>query len=1062
MRFTMRFLEMKLPRAHILLVRSSVALVAIGPAVAQAQTAEALVSTTCGTENLLAGKTPSDAQGLQGSAVLVTDGAVAQEGAQWNAPAAVTFDTGAGQITYDFGQPQSVVALYLQADANDSYKVMGSSDGTAGNYELLVEIENVVDRGHGLRARSVQIAPARVRTLRVEMGQGDGLYSLSELAAYCRAPTPFPPQLRVVDAPPAQATGRSASEIDAEQGNASPHFALLVAAAGLALLGFGLARAGRQNADHEAQPGRWPAHDVLRVMFLASGCAALIYEIVWLHLLRLVIGASALSVGIVLAGFMGGMCLGSLLFARVVSRARNPLRVYAALEIGIGVFGLLMPLVLPAVRFVYVGLVGYGALGIALRAAIAAVLLLPPTALMGATLPAIARRYRAGRHGMSGLAALYAANTVGAVIGSLLCAFYLLAVWDVWVATLFAAALNFAVGWSAWRLARVTPGEAAPSAVAPPQAILHGTSEAKVVYLAAAFSGMTALGAQVVWTRLLTLLFGATVYAFAIILAVFLAGLGTGSVYASHLLRRGKNPLHALAFTQVALVPALLLAAWLLAQVLPYASPPASTPVTALHALHVLRAMGVIFPAAMLWGMSFPFALAAAGSRHGDTGRSSGYVYAANTVGAIVGALTTSFLAIPISGTRRAQQILVVLAAVSAAALSHAIRRSRGKGSMTGDRSLPWLSPSSALVLGVLAAAVLPGLSTAFQAHGRYIWWVDSRDQYPYVSEGAASTVAVHIAPSGTRNFHVSGRVEASSNPNDMRLQRLLGHLSALAHPRPESVLVVGLGAGVTAGALTLHPEVKRIVICEIEPRVAGAANQFGRENYQVLADPRVQMVFDDARHFLATTRERFDVITSDPIHPWVRGNSVLFSREYYAIVGARLKPHGIATQWVPLYETDEEAIRIQMQTFTNAFPSATVWNSASSGKGYDVVLLGSALPLRLDLGAIQKRMDGRPQIGASLREVKIGSAVDLVATYATSGHDMRSWLADTPVNRDFSLKLEYISGLALNRKQADPIYSHMVAGRSYPETLFAAPPEMDAELRRRLRANAATRRSPP
>ena len=160
-------------------------------------------------------------------------------------------------------------------------------------------------------------------------------------------------------------------------------------------------------------------------------------------------------------------------------------------------------------------------------------------------------------------------------------------------------------------------------------------------------------------------------------------------------------------------------------------------------------------------------------------------------------------------------------------------------------------------------------------------------DQYPYVSEGAASTVAVHIAPNGYSNFHVSGRVEATNNPNDLRIERLLGHLSALVHPKPESVLVVGLGAGVTAGALTLYPEVKRIVICEIEPRVVGAANLFARENYAVLSDPRVQIVFDDARHFLATTREKFDIITSDPIHPWVRGNSILFSREYYEIVKA-------------------------------------------------------------------------------------------------------------------------------------------------------------------------------
>ena len=189
-------------------------------------------------------------------------------------------------------------------------------------------------------------------------------------------------------------------------------------------------------------------------------------------------------------------------------------------------------------------------------------------------------------------------------------------------------------------------------------------------------------------------------------------------------------------------------------------------------------------------------------------------------------------------------------------------------------------------------------------------------------------------------------------------------------------MLVVGLGGGVTAGALRLHPEVKRIVICEIEPRVTGATREFAHENYDILSDPRVELVFDDARHFLATTSERFDVITSDPIHPWVRGNSVLFSRQYYAIVREHLKPGGIATQWVPLYDTSTEAIQIQMRTFSAAFPYASVWNSSFTHGGYDVVLLGSPTPLKISLSEIQARIDRNPELLSSLREVSLGRPV--------------------------------------------------------------------------------------
>jgi spermidine synthase len=462
----------------------------------------------------------------------------------------------------------------------------------------------------------------------------------------------------------------------------------------------------------------------------------------------------------------------------------------------------------------------------------------------------------------------------------------------------------------------------------------------------------------------------------------------------------------------------------------------------------VLRASLVILPSAVLWGMSFPLALAAATDAGADTGRSSAHVYAANTVGAIAGALAVSFWLIPVFGSGWATRALEVVAGISAFVLLLAVAQAAERAER--PKLAPSFQPAWALALGVLGAAFVPTLSQVFLAHGRYVWWLDERDRYLYVSEGAASTVAVHVDREGYKHFHVSGRVEASNNPSDLRTERLIGHLSGLPHPRPESVLVVGMGGGISAGTLSIYPEIKRIVICEIEPRVAGATRQFAAENFHVLDNPKVEVVFDDARHFLATTREKFDVITSDPIHPWVRGNSLLFSREYYQIVREHLKPGGLATQWVPLYETSELAIKIQMQTFIEAFPNGTVWNTAITGKGYDVVLVGGESPLRLDVASIQRRIDDNPRILSSLADAKINGAVDLLATYGANGHDMKSWLAGTPVNRDFSVKLEYISGMALNANAADAIYAGMVRGRTYPA--FIASGSVDAELRRRLR----------
>jgi spermidine synthase len=840
----------------------------------------ALADASCTSENLLAGRTPTAATSIRRNASLVTDGTITAEGANWSSESALILDAETSSLSYDLGSLRSLGAVYAQADANDTYELLGSEDGREGSYRLLTTLPNVVAQGHGLRGRAVQLAGVQVRFLRLAQARGDGLFSLAELAVYCKVPEPFPPVFKV-EASMSTAVGPDAlaARVQAE---ASRRAVWWLTALALALTAACVWLVGRfrRGAVAEAGPAE-PAPAQVAVleprlyerpllwMFLASGCAALIYEVVWLHLLRLVIGASALSVAIVLASFMGGMFVGSFGFAKWVPRTRNPLRVYAALELGIGVCGLLMPLVLPAMRSVYADAAGHGPLGIALRALIAAFFLLPPTAMMGATLPAVARRYPNDSAGRSALARLYAANTLGAVAGCLLSGFVLLALFDVWVATAAAVAINLAIAVAAYRGERRSV-----SATLPPTAAaiaLPPSRGARLVYLASGLSGLTALGAQVLWTRLLTLLFGATVYAFSIILAVFLGGLGIGAVMAARMLGRGVAPLRGLAACQLALAPALLCSAGVLANVLPTAAPDPSTPVGTLHLLHLLHAVEVMLPATILWGMSFPFALAAV--EHDDPSHATGRVYAANTVGAILGSLATSFWAIPKLGSHVSTQLLIAVAAASGAALAPALVR----------RWVPRLGPqpTAALLtlgLGAACAALAPGVSGVFLAHGRAIWSIDPRDRYPYISEGAASTVAVHIAPDGTQHFHVAGRVEASTNPADMRLQRLLGHLSALAHPNPKRVLVVGLGAGITAGALALHPEVEHLVICEIEPRVAGAARLFARENYSVLDDPRVQVVYDDARHYLATTAERFDVITSDPIHPWVRGNSVLFS----------------------------------------------------------------------------------------------------------------------------------------------------------------------------------------
>ncbi len=755
---------------------------------------------------------------------------------------------------------------------------------------------------------------------------------------------------------------------------------------------------------------------MLVLLAAGSGIAALIYEVVWFQLLELVIGSTAVSLAALLATFMGGMCVGSLLLPRFASASRNPLRVYAVIEFGIGVLGVLVWLLLPSVLHTF----------------LAIALLLPPTLLMGATLPALSRCGSAP----SQLGFLYGANIAGAVFGSLSAGFYLLRVYDVATATFFAAGVNVALAVVAILGSRSLM-VAAPNADSEPP-----PSGSGLVYATIALSGLCALAAEAIWTRLLGLLLGASVYTLSIIVAVFLTGLGIGSGLGSLLARTIENPRRALGWCQLLAAGAIAWTAYALSASLPYwpVNPSVSSGLWFNFQLDLARAFWALLPPTLLWGASFPLALAAAAANSGaarnrDGARLMSRVYSANTLGAIAGAIGASLLLVAWIGSQHTQQVLIALSTLSGLLLL----------------------PRRWILFSALPAALLihgvPPVSKLLIAYGRYAaTWVGKGDIL-YAGEGLNSSVAVASFPNGVLTFHVAGKIQASNVPRDMRLQRMLGHLTTLTVAHPRSVLVIGCGAGITAGAVSIDPRVEHETIVEIEPLVPQAASRyFSEPNFDVLHNPKVQLHIDDGRHYLLTTREQFDGITIDPLDPWVKGAASLYTREFFEVMKRHLNPGGSVTMYIQLFETNTEAVKSAVATFFEVFPNGTIWGNMYNGQGHDMVLLGQVEPLRIDLDEMEQRFgyrDDLNKIPQSLTEIGMNSPVDLFATYAGRNPDLKEWLKGAAINRDRNLRMQYLAGLGLNLDDAANIYAGMLSHRKFPADVFSSAEGRVDSLRR-------------
>jgi spermidine synthase len=700
-----------------------------------------------------------------------------------------------------------------------------------------------------------------------------------------------------------------------------------------------------------------------------SGFSALVYQVLWTRLLGLAFGTTTEAIGTVLAVFFGGLALGNLLSARWTLRLRHPLRVYAALELAIGVFAVAS---LPGLeRLASLDPVAGGELGPAARALaralIAAAWLLPPTVAMGATLPVVARGLvredaRLGRTS----AFLYASNTLGAVLGAYLSGFWMIPTLGVARSLGVAAASNFLVAAVAWRAAPRT----APAPPAVRESVASGarpSGRGPGLFLACfGVSGFVAIGYEIIWSKVFGIVMEGTLYGFAAVLAGFLLGIGLGSAAIGARVDRIRQPARAFALLHLAIAVAVA-AGMHAVPYLPWAYQKLASSAGGGDTVHLLFALVlplVLVPTA-LFGAAFPLLIRLYSRGAADAGRAIGVATAVNIGGSIAASLAVSFWCIPRLGMDASLYALLLLD-LAAALVVLAASEPRPARALAGAGAVV---VAVALAFGgVRVDRAIAGREIDAPSLAGYRQELARRaETQTFVAEGRASIVTVYQRP-GSRLLRTDGLPEADfeySPPYFSLSSVLLGVLPYLLAESPERALVIGLGGGNTLRALVDTP-LPEIEVVELEPRVVEAQAALYRGRVSPLADPRVRLILDDGRHHLkraagGSGARRYDVIASQPSHPWRAGAANLFTEDFFRLVRARLTEGGCFALWINGFSMDPESLLAVVASFERVFPGSQLVDASRRGSRQDLLLIGGQRPLRVDPRALAERLAAPP-----------------------------------------------------------------------------------------------------
>ncbi len=792
-------------------------------------------------------------------------------------------------------------------------------------------------------------------------------------------------------------------------------------------------------------------------LFFLSGMAGLIYQVVWTKLLALTFGVTVLAVSTVLTCFFGGLALGSFLGGRWVDKRPDGFKWYGTAEVLIGVYAIAFLPLLGINNSIYAYIARGSSFGIygltLLKFILSAILLFMPTLLMGATLPILSKAI-ARSHGSFArdIGWLYGANTVGAVAGAVLTAFFLIPNFGIKAIIHSAGALNIFIGVSAILLGRLRLEAGTVKEASAPSIFVDPLPRWFTLLLLLSFGvlGFTGLAYEIMWTRVLGFVLTGTVYAFATVLAVFLSGIAAGSFLLARLPDRMRPGRLITVFSAiVALIGLSSIGLIILYDRLPsfgfYHKLGSTQSWNEFVFLNFLIPFLTLIVPTFLFGGAFPFACRLYARKKDDAGKRIGNIYSINTVGGILGSFAGGFILIPLLGVQKSIVLLGVMNIISGSLLA-AFNPFAGRLKY----ALPAIPAAAAFILILL----LPN-DMSLTLHKSLL---SRGEEIVFYREGTAATVMIAERPgrdlnTSNKRLWVNGNRATAAFYEGLQINRFQGVLPMVLHPDPKDVLVICFGSGTTFGTLSQFP-VNKVDNVEIARTVIEGAPHFNKENMDVLHNPKSRINIDDGRSFLEATSKKFDVITEEPMHPSLAGVVNLYTKEYYELAKSHLKEGGIMSQWIPLYNLSIEDVRIMVRTFQSVFPHTTVWIANT-----DIFMIGSPEVTYIDFSRLIDRLS-LPNVRELLKPIDLEDPYEFLNTFLMNEVKVREYAGDAAIMTDDMPIIEFTGPKSLNVNTISPNIAELLKYRE-PVTpyLKIGPNDRPEEVRKILGVKFASGR---